>query len=101
LEAAYSYRPPSEHERKALDALSAALEKAKPCASGEELQNIVYAVGKAHAFEPVRNWFSGLYEVLRGQSQGPRFGGFIELFGGEETRQLIARALKGELVGSR
>jgi lysyl-tRNA synthetase class 1 len=98
---AKSYRPPSELERKALEALSAALEKVKPGASGAELQNTVYAVGKAHAFEPLRNWFAALYEVLLGQSQGPRFGGFIELFGVEETRQLIARALKGELVGGR
>ena len=67
-------------------------------ASGEELQNIVYAVGKEHAFEPLRAWFSALYEVLLGQSQGPRFGGFIELYGVENTRALIERALKGELL---
>ena len=67
-------------------------------ASGEELQNIVYEVGKEHAFEPLRAWFSALYEVLLGQSQGPRFGGFIELYGVENTRRLIERALKGELA---
>ena len=95
------YRLPTEHERKALAALAAELGKVALGASGEELQNIVYAVGKAAAFEPLRAWFSALYEVLLGQSQGPRFGGFIELYGVEETRSLIERALAGELVGGR
>ena len=95
---AKTYRLPTEHERKALEALAAELAKVKSDASGEELQNIVYAVGKAHAFEPLRAWFSALYEVLLGQSQGPRFGGFIELYGVDNTRKLIERALKGELL---
>jgi len=96
---AKTYRLPTAPERKALEALSAALAKVAPGASGEELQNIVYAVGKEHAFEPLRAWFSALYEVLLGQAQGPRFGGFIELYGVANTRALIERALKGELVG--
>ena len=94
-----TYRLPTEAERKALQALSDELGKAPPGAGGEALQNIVYAVGKAHAFEPLRAWFAALYEVLLGQTQGPRFGGFIELYGVEETRRLIARAIRGELVG--
>jgi lysyl-tRNA synthetase class 1 len=94
-----TYRLPTEVERKALQELSDEFGKAPPGAGAEELQSIVYAVGKAHAFEPLRAWFSALYEVLLGQSQGPRFGGFVELYGVEQTRALIARALKGELVG--
>jgi lysyl-tRNA synthetase class 1 len=95
-----TYRQPTEMERKALQGLSDELAKAPPGAGAEELQNIVYAVGKAHAFEPLRAWFAALYEVLLGQSQGPRFGGFIQLYGVEQTRALIAKALKGELVGA-
>jgi lysyl-tRNA synthetase class 1 len=64
----------------------------------EFLQSIVFAIGKTHGFDPLRDWFSGLYEVLLGASQGPRFGGFIALYGLEETRALIAQALAGELV---
>ena len=94
-----TYRLPTEVERKALQALSAELGKAKPGAGAEDLQNIVYAVGKAHAFEPLRAWFGALYEVLLGRTQGPRFGGFIELYGIEQTRELIARAIRGELAG--
>jgi lysyl-tRNA synthetase, class I len=92
------YRLPTDMERKALQALSDVLAKAPPGASGEDLQNIVYEVGKAHAFEPLRTWFAALYEVLLGQTQGPRFGGFVQLYGVGQTRVLIAKALKGELV---
>ncbi len=95
-----TYRLPNDMERKALQALSDALAAAPPGASGEDLQNIVYEVGKRYAFEPLRAWFGALYEVLLGQTQGPRFGGFIELYGVEQTQALIGKALKGELVGA-
>jgi lysyl-tRNA synthetase class 1 len=60
---------------------------------GDDIQTLVYEIGKAHEFEPLRDWFQGLYEVLLGQSQGPRFGPFVELYGIAETRALIARTL--------
>ncbi|HJZ32345.1 MAG TPA: lysine--tRNA ligase [Hyphomicrobiaceae bacterium] len=93
------YRLATETERRALEALASELAGVPAGSSGEDLQNLVYEVGKRHAFEPLRAWFSALYEVLLGQSQGPRFGGFIELFGIDNTRALIAKALAGELVG--
>ena len=63
----------------------------------EALQSVVYAVGRER-FDPLRGWFTALYEVLLGASQGPRFGGFIALYGVDETVALIDRALAGELV---
>jgi lysyl-tRNA synthetase class 1 len=93
------YRLADDKERQALQALAERLATVPEGTSGEDLQNMVYEVGKAHAFEPLRSWFSALYEVLLGQPQGPRFGGFIELFGVDNTRALIAKALRGELVG--
>jgi lysyl-tRNA synthetase class 1 len=54
---------------------------------------MVFAVGKEHGFEPLRDWFTGLYEVLLGASQGPRFGGFIALYGVDETIALIEERL--------
>jgi lysyl-tRNA synthetase class 1 len=63
----------------------------------EALQSEVFAVGKAHGFEPLRDWFTALYEVLLGASQGPRFGGFIALYGVDETIALIDSALRGDL----
>ena len=96
------FRLPTEVERAAILDLRARLEAfAGPeegQAEDEALQTIVYAVGKDHGFEPLRDWFKALYEVLLGASQGPRFGGFIALYGVRETADLIDRALKGELA---
>lgn len=64
----------------------------------EFLQSIVFAVGKVHGFDPLRAWFSCLYEVLLGATQGPRFGGFIALYGVEESIALIEAGLRGDLV---
>jgi lysyl-tRNA synthetase class 1 len=109
---AKTYRAADEVERGALMRLSEALAKARPKASAEELQTILYDVGRtvpryqdltAKGATPekpgVSNaWFGAIYEVLLGESKGPRFGSFIELYGIKETRELIAKALKGELV---
>ena len=59
---------------------------------------MVFAVGKEHEFEPLRDWFKALYEVLLGASQGPRFGGFIALYGVQETVRLIEAGLEGTLA---
>ena len=64
----------------------------------EFLQSVVFAIGKNHGFEPLRSWFSCLYEVLLGASQGPRFGGFIALYGLEESIALIEAGIRGDLV---
>jgi lysyl-tRNA synthetase class 1 len=96
---AKTHRAPSDQERAALAELSEKLGALPAGASGEEIQTIVYEVGKAHNFEPLRDWFKALYEVLLGQSQGPRFGNFVELYGVAETRELIAKALDGEGLG--
>ena len=93
------FRAPTDAERKALTELSAALAKASAGANAEELQSIVYEAGKTHGFaEDLRAWFRAIYEVLLGQSQGPRFGSFIELYGVAETRTLIDKALKGDFI---
>ena len=93
---AKTYRAPTEVERAALEELKAVLDKAAPGTSAEDLQTEVYEVGKRHPFENLRDWFKALYEVLLGQSQGPRFGSFVALYGIAETAALIDKALKGE-----
>jgi len=97
---AKNYRAPSDNERAALADLGARLAKLPKTVLAEEIQAQVYAVGKEHGFEPLRDWFSALYEVLLGQTQGPRFGSFVELYGVDETRALIAKALAGDLVAA-
>ena len=92
------YRLPDGRERAALADLGERLGAPGAGGDGEALQNLVYEVGKDHGFENLRDWFRAIYEVLLGQSQGPRFGSFIALYGIDETRRLIARALAGELA---
>jgi lysyl-tRNA synthetase class 1 len=94
-----AFRLPDARERAALEDLSARLAEWTGGQDAEALQSMVFAIGKDHGFDPLRDWFTALYEVLLGQSQGPRFGGFIALYGVEETRALVARALAGELAG--
>jgi lysyl-tRNA synthetase class 1 len=96
---AKQYRLPTKKERAAFADLDKRLAALPDKVLAEEIQNEVYAVGKAHSFEPLRAWFQALYQVLLGQTQGPRFGSFVELYGVAETRALIGRALAGELVG--
>ncbi|MTJ05905.1 MAG: lysine--tRNA ligase [Sediminimonas qiaohouensis] len=91
------YRAPTELEREALQDLRDQLAAYDGPVEDEALQSIVYAVGRER-FEPLRDWFRALYEVLLGASQGPRFGGFIALYGVDETVALIDKALAGELV---
>jgi lysyl-tRNA synthetase, class I len=90
------YRAPSEMERAALDDLLRALEALPAGAPVEDIQNQVFEVGKRHPFADLRAWFKSLYEVLLGQSEGPRMGTFIALYGVPETIALIRRALAGE-----
>ncbi len=94
VEPTKQYRQPSDQERAAFADLYEKLGAVPQRASGEDIQAVVYEVGKAHGFEPLRAWFQGLYEVLLGQTQGPRFGSFVELYGVEETRQMIARVIE-------
>ena len=94
------FRLPDEREKAALEDLAARL-RALPadCKDGETIQGEVYAVGKEHGFEPLRSWFGALYEVLLGQTQGPRFGSFAAIFGLDRTIALIERGARGELAG--
>ena len=95
IKPAKTYRAPTEMERAALDDLAVTLETAPTGADGDALQNLVYEVGKRHAFTDLRAFFQALYEILLGQTQGPRFGGFVALYGVKETVKLIRRALEG------
>ena len=114
-----TYRAPTEQERAAMAELAESLKSEaaaldqiarKLAADGDEtglpvadfadgdfLQTVVFAVGKNHGFENLREWFKALYEVLLGQSQGPRFGSFIALYGRDESIALIEKGLAGEL----
>ncbi|HKY17598.1 MAG TPA: hypothetical protein VJL82_01600, partial [Rhizomicrobium sp.] len=92
------YRAPDAKERAALEDLADQLEKLGDERDGKLVQDVIYEIGKAHGFEPLRAWFGALYEVLLGQTQGPRFGSFAALFGCAQTAAMIRSALKGDFL---
>jgi lysyl-tRNA synthetase class 1 len=92
------YRAPDATERAAMEDLLECLSDMAEGASGEEIQTEVYEIGKRHGFENLRDWFRALYEVLFGQSQGPRFGSFAALYGVGETADLIRQGLDGAFM---
>ena len=90
------YRKANEEEANALKDLHAMLTTLPADANAETIQTQVYEVGKRHPFPELKAWFKALYEILLGQSQGPRMGSFIALYGLEESRALIERAISGD-----
>ncbi len=105
------FRAPDAEEREALSQLSAALAEVGPQADGEAIQNAALDVARAlpryqdHARKSPEGgpgvsvaFFQMIYQILLGQERGPRFGSFVALYGTEETRALIGRALAGELA---
>ncbi len=88
-----AFRAPTDQERAAMDDLANRLDAMAADSDGEALQTEVYAVGKDHNFENLREWFQALYQVLLGQDQGPRFGSFVALYGKDQTVAMIREAL--------
>ncbi len=91
-----SYRKATPDECAALVDLAERLRALPADADAEMLQTEVYEVGKRDTFADLKEWFRALYEILLGQSQGPRMGSFIALYGRDETLELIERAINGE-----
>mgnify|MGYP006394515091 FL=1 len=89
-------RAPTPNEASALAALDGELAQVPADMSAEDLQTIVYEIGKREefGFENLRDWFKALYETLLGSEQGPRMGSFIALYGIENTQKLIADAIE-------
>jgi lysyl-tRNA synthetase class 1 len=104
------FRLPDAVEREALAALDEKLAALPPDADAETIQTALYDVGRS--FERFQtppkeagerpgvalSWFATLYRLLLGQERGPRFGSFVAIYGIEETRALIAKALAGALA---
>ena len=88
-----SFRAPSDKEREALLDLAERLRGYDRNTEPEEIQGVFYAVGREHAFEPLRAWFQAVYECLLGNSQGPRMGTFAAIYGLENTVALIEEKL--------
>ena len=99
------FREPTEIERKALMDLRDALSNLAPNASAEDIQNVVYEIGRRDPFLDHAkkakdgrpgvslDWFNMLYQVLLGQEKGPRFGSFVAVYGIQNTVDMIDGAL--------
>jgi lysyl-tRNA synthetase class 1 len=90
------FRAAGETERAALAELSARLAELPGDSTAEAIQTEIYEIGKRHPFADLKDWFRGIYEVLFGQSEGPRMGSFVRIYGLPETSALIADALAGK-----
>ena len=88
---------PSAEEARTLRSLRDALAAHTGALDAEQAQEIIYNIGNARCGK-LRDWFSLLYRTLLGQEQGPRLGGFVAVYGIENTVSLINRALDGELA---
>ncbi len=95
-----AYRLPQAFERTALADLAETLRGLDAGVGAEAIQNVVFEVGKRHPFPSLRDWFGCLYQVLLGQTEGPRFGGFVALYGVPETIALIDSALTRPAVAA-
>jgi len=99
------FRDPTDSERVALTDLRDALSNLAAGASAEEIQNVVYEIGRREPFldtkKPAKDgrpgvsldWFNMLYQVLLGQEKGPRFGSFVAVYGLKNTVDMIDGAL--------
>jgi lysyl-tRNA synthetase class 1 len=105
VQPAKKFRQPSDVERKALTDLRDALSNLPGTASAEEIQDVVYEVGRREPFLDQKkkakdgkpgvalDWFNMLYQVLLGQEKGPRFGSFVAVYGLQNTVDMIDGAL--------
>jgi lysyl-tRNA synthetase class 1 len=100
-----TFRAPTDAERAALKDLRDALARLPANASAEEIQNVVYEVGRREPFLDTKkpgkdgrpgvtlDWFNMLYQVLLGQEKGPRFGSFVAVYGVPNAVAMIDSAL--------
>ena len=99
------FREPTDGERAALQDLRDALSNLPPESSAEDIQNVVYEIGRREPFLDAQkkgkdgrpgvslDWFNMLYQVLLGQEKGPRFGSFVAVYGIANAVAMIDGAL--------
>src|SRR5438045_8859544 len=100
------FREPTDTERAALQDLRDALSQLPAGSTAEEIQNVVYEIGRREPFLDLvkkgkdgrpgvsLDWFNMLYQVLLGQEKGPRFGSFVAVYGLGNSVAMIDAALK-------
>jgi lysyl-tRNA synthetase class 1 len=106
------YREADDVERGVLEQISLKLAQLPAGVSADQIQHSLYDIARPipryqdHSVKgstPERpgvsnEFFNMIYAILLGENRGPRLGSFIAIYGLEETRNLIDKALADELV---
>ena len=79
----------SEAERKAVLALADFLSVERP---GEEVQNAIFEIARAHGIRPA-DFFRLLYQILLGMPRGPRLGPYVARVGCLKVAELLRKAV--------
>tara|TARA_B100000989_G_scaffold293077_1_gene269929 strand:+ start:68 stop:1624 length:1557 start_codon:yes stop_codon:yes gene_type:complete len=87
------HRVPDEKESEGLMLIIKFLKNINDSESSENIQNKIYEIGKTLKYESLKDWFSVIYEVVLGQTQGPRIGSFIKFYGRKEFILLVEKHL--------
>lgn len=92
IKANKSYHLPDDDEKVILKQIYDMLSSIDDNISGDQIQNLIYDIGMSSLYKDnLREYFKLLYETLLGQSQGPRLGSFISLYGIENFKKLLEK----------
>ena len=83
------YLKPNDQQRALLVKIHDMLSNISDDISAEDLQNEVYTIGRDAGYENLRDFFKDIYQIILGQTQGPRLGSFFKLYGIKSTMKLI------------
>ncbi len=84
-----SYLQPTDRHKGLLKQISTMLEKLSGQETSEEIQKEIYAIAREASYENLRDFFKEIYQILLGQTRGPRLGSFFKLYGIQKTIKLI------------
>ncbi len=87
------YLEPNDAQKNILNQVVQMLSCVSNDESSEEIQNKLYTIGMEANYENLRDFFKELYQIIIGQTQGPRLGSFFKLYGVENTINLIKEKL--------
>jgi lysyl-tRNA synthetase class 1 len=93
IKANKTYLLPNVEQKIILTEISDMLSELSDEVGAEQIQEKIYAIGNQHNYENLRDYFKELYQILFGQTEGPRLGTFIKLFGVKNIIDLIAKKL--------
>lgn len=83
------YLLPTAKHQEILGEIVALLTKLPENTEAEIIQNKLYEIGVKSGYQNLKDYFCELYQILLGQTDGPRLGSFIKLFGIKQTKELI------------